>query len=346
MGWVKGPAGSWDGGRVWEDREGRRTYIIRRQVGGRRFEVSTRCSRLRPALAQLERFEADPDGYNPASPGGEPLRLNLETAKAFLAWSAAPDGKGNSRPWVLQQRAYLAWWAEQLRGVDLRRVTLRDHVIPALDGQKGRKHRIEVLKAFFSWLRKERHVLTRQEDPTLDLAVPVRRPGQWRRQKDIPRAHFLRVLAKLEAPDHRDALVVLEETGWHVSELVRFARAGAVEALPRGREDGAVAVIACPQRKSGEPQRTAVGQKARAAAERLRAKGSFSVGRFYEAIRAACLKLKIDPFTAGRFRHTLATRALEAGVDPATIATYLGHRSASTTRRWYATHALAPRPKR
>jgi integrase len=347
MGWIRGAAGAWEGGRIWEDKDGRRTYVVRRQIGGRRYEVSTRCSRLRSALTQLERFEANPDGYDPGVPAGEALRLSAELAKLYLAWSAAPEregGKGNGRGWVLQQRAYLAWWASQLKARDLRALSLRDHIIPALDGVPGRRHRVEVLKAFFSWLRRERHLVSRAEDVTLDLLVPARRPEQWRRPKAIPRAHYLRALAAL-APTHRDALTLLDETGWHVSELVRFVRDGSLEAMPPGRVDAA-AVIICPQRKSGEMQRTAIGPEAQAAAQRLRDKGTFSVGRFYEAVRAACEKTGIEPFTPGRCRHTLATRAIEAGADPAAVSAYLGHKSAATTRRFYATLAVPPRVKR
>lgn len=92
--------------------------------------------------------------------------------------------------------------------------------------------------------------------------------------------------------------------------------------------------------------RTAVGAEAKGAAERLRERGAFSVGRFYEAIRAACALCDVPAWTPGRFRHTLATRAVEAGEDPAAVAAYLGHKSPATTRRFYATLAVAPRVKR
>ncbi len=114
------------------------------------------------------------------------------------------------------------------------------------------------------------------------------------------------------APAHRDALALLDETGWHVSELARFVR----------------------------------GVELAATAERLRARDGFSVGRFYDAIKAACVVAQVEPFTAGRMRHTLATRAVEAGADVAAVATYLGHKSPSTLRRFYATLAVPPRPKR
>jgi integrase len=339
MGWIKGPRGRWEGGRIWEDANGRRTFVIRRMIGGKPYEVSTRCDRERPALAQLDRFLADPENYDPRGGSAEPLRLTADLVRAFIAWSL--DTKGNSRPWVLQQKAYLAWWAEKLKGRDLRALDLGAHVIPALDSAPERRHRIEVLKAFCSWLRKERHLLSRADDATLDLTVAARRPEQWKRPKAIPRAHYLRALAALE-PRHRDALTVLDETGWHVSELVRFVRAGSIVAVPPGRDEAAILEV---RHKSGEPHRTAVGFRAWKAAARLRERGVFSVGRFYEAIKAACVRAKVPPFTVGRFRHTVATRHVEQGADPAAVATYLGHKSPSTLRRFYSTLAVPPRPK-
>lgn len=349
MPWVKGPAGKWEGGVLWEREDGLRVFVIRKQIDGHRFQHFLPCTRLDAALEQLSRFQADPAGYDPAAPGGdnEPLRLTVELVKPFLAWSGAPareSGKGNSRPWVLQQKAYLSWWAEKLKGRDLRRLSVRDDIIPTLDGVPGRKHRIEVLKAFFTWMRKERHLVSRTEDVTLDLTIPASRPEQWKRPKAIPRAHYLRVVAAVE-PKYRDALALLDETGWHVSELVRFIRAGAIEPLPVGRTDG-VAVIVCPQRKSGEVQKTVISEGALAPAQRLRDRGEFSVGRFYDAVRAACAKAKVTPFTPGRFRHTLATRAIEAGADPGQLAAYMGWKTAATGKRWYWTLAAAPRVTR
>ena len=341
MPWVPGPRGRWEGGRVWEDRAGRITYIIRRRVGGKRYEVSTRCSRIAAAREQLERFERVPEAYEPGGGRGDAVRLTAELVGLFVAWSQ--HEKGNSRAWVLQQKAYLAWWREKLGARDLRRLSLRDQVIPALDGVPGRKHRIEVLKAFFSWLRRERHLVARAEDVTLDLQLPARRPEQWTRPKVIPRRAYLRVLAALEG-DQRDALRLLEETGWHVSELARFVRAGAIEPMPVGRRDAA-AVAIVPQRKSGEEMRTAIGKEALTAAKRLREKGAFSVSRFYEAVKAASDRLKVD-VKPGRFRHTLATRAVEAGADPAAVSAYLGHKSEATMRRFYATLATVRRPRR
>ena len=57
--------GTWFGGRIWCDDRGRNVYVIRKQVNGKRYEISTRSHTERAALEQLKRFEADPEGYDP-----------------------------------------------------------------------------------------------------------------------------------------------------------------------------------------------------------------------------------------------------------------------------------------
>jgi integrase len=328
---------------MWRDAEGVVRYIIRRKVGGRRYEVSTRCTALRPAMAQLARFEADPEGYDPSGGQGERLRLDLATSLAFLRWSR--DEKGNSAEWVAKQKAHLAWWMERIGRLDLRRVTLKDHILPALDGVKSRRHRIEVLKAFYSWLRTERASLTAAQDPTYGaLPVPQGRPEQWVRSKAIPMADHAAVMGAMVGPT-RDLLTVLAGTGWHVTELHRFAVAGVVAPLPSSASTAnqAHAVLVCPRRKSGEEQRTPVSADVADAARRVRKAGGFSVARFYKAVESACGAAKVAPFSPGQYRHSVATWAVEKGADPAAVAAFLGHKSPATTRRFYATLATCPK---
>jgi len=54
------------------------------------------------------------------------------------------------------------------------------------------------------------------------------------------------------------------------------------------------------------------------------------------------LKLKM-PVTAGSFRHTVATEAIEKGAPPEQVSAFLGHKSPQTTKRFYATLAVAPK---
>jgi integrase len=335
-------AGSWPGGRIWESVEGVKTYVIRRKVQGRRYEVSTRCTLLRAAMAQLERFEKDPAGYEPGGVA-DSLVLDLEMVKAFLRWSR--DEKGNSLAWVDQQKRYLAWWAGKLKGRDLRRVTLRDHIRPALDSAPNERHRIEVIKALYGWLRKHRNLIATADDPTYGaLAVPQARPEQWRTPKAVPRETHEAVMRHI-APAWGDRLMVLAGTGWHVTELQRFARAGVVAALPTtaSRDHGAHAILICPQRKSGEMQRTPVSADVAEAAKRVLTRGGFSVVWLHRVLSAACRAADVPEFSPGRYRHSVATWAVEAGADPAAVAAFLGHKSASTTRRFYATLAVVPK---
>jgi integrase len=336
---------AWKHGRAWRDADGTLTFYIRKQIKGRRYDVSTGCSTLRGAMEHLERFEKDPEAYQPGGdPGTEPIYLDVDLIKTYLAWSL--NDRGNTPAWVAKQKAVLGWWMERLRGVNLRRATLRDHVLPALDKAPARRHRMAVIKALFSWLRKERHLITSAEDCSLDLALPQIQPEQWRRVKTIPREHIDLVLEHLTSP-WREALLVQAGTGWHTTEVIRFAAAGAIEPLPRSVvQEGVAGVLCCPQHKSGEPLRTRVTPAVLDAAKRLLAHGSVSREWYDRAVRAACAAVKrpdgkvgIPVFTPGRLRHSAASWAIEAGADPASVAAFLGHKSPRTTKRFYATHA-------
>lgn len=341
--WVR----PWAGGRVWRAEDGTETYVIRRQVEGRRYDLSTRCTSERAALEHLRRFESDPSSYRPSGDSdAEPLAMTLELTKEFLAWQKRE--KGNSEAWIAAQRSLLAWWAERLGGVNLRRTDLRDDILHALEGAPGRPKRIEVIKSFFSWLRKHKRLVKPAEDPTFGgvLPVPPPKPAQWAKSKVIPREHYLLAREHLVG-QYRDALDVLAGTGWHITELMRFATGGEVEPLPKAMrvQNGAVAVLLCPLHKSGAPHRTAVSLEVKEAAERLRERGwpADSKFPFYQAVESACVAAEIKPFSPGRFRHSVASWAIEAGADPAAVASFLGHKSANTTKRFYSVHAVPPK---
>jgi integrase len=329
---------TWEGGFVRTDAKGRKVYVIRRMINGKSYKVSTRAGNIRAAMEQLKRFEADPEGYNPAgAPHEAPIYLDAPLAEEFLVWNR--DVKKNSREWLEKQQRYLAWWADQLKGLDLRKLSLVDHIKPALKGSGNGPHRIAVLKSVYSWLRKEKHLLSVNEDPTFQtLVVPQARPEQWKRDKVIPREHYLLAREHL-APHWRDGMDVQAGTGWHVTELIRFAKEGSVEPY-RGDAEGVSGVLVCPQTKSGEPLRTAVSAGVLEAGKRLLERGTFGREKYGMAVISACKAAGIPPFTPGRFRHSVATWAIEKGADPASVAAFLNHKSPSTTRRFYATHAV------
>lgn len=104
MAWI----GTWEGGRVWRDSRGRSVYFIRRRIMGKSYSVSTRAHTLRAALEHLERFESDPEGYDPTGGALDKLVLDDALVDAFCTWSGG--SKGNSSDWVRKQRRYLTCW--------------------------------------------------------------------------------------------------------------------------------------------------------------------------------------------------------------------------------------------
>jgi len=330
---------SWDGGRCWIDLEGHRTYYIRRMVGGVRYEVKTGATTSRAAHAQLERFLANPEAYDPRGEGGgDPVYLDADLVRDFLAWSR--DVKKNSLRWRGQQRLYLAWWSKALEGVNLRTASLRDHILPALKDGKARPQRIATLKVLYSWLRAERHLLKTAEDRTFgQLKVPQSRPEQLVRSKAVPAEHLRLAVEHIESDRWKDLLRLLAGTGMHVSEAERFALHGRIEPLPRdGRAEGAAGVVVIPSTKAGDPLRVAVSQPVLEAARRVRDAGTFDRQKLAKALHRACTAAGIPRFGPGQMRHAVATAAVNAGADVAQVASFLGHKSPRTTRRFYSTH--------
>lgn len=389
MGREDGHWESWEGGRKWLDREGGATYYIRQRINGRRYQIRTPATTEGAAHEHLKRFRENPDAYDPAGVGPrEGLFLGAALAKEFLDHSKA---EGNSLAWRRKQKNLLDWWGDRLEGMDVRKPGLLDsHIKPALKRKDAtaKHHRIAVLKAFYTWLRTVRSPgIETTEDPVYGrLMAPKGKPAQWSKSKVVPLEHFHLVRDALTAP-WRDALVVQGGTGWHTTELLRFAAEGSIEPLPKfmKAEHGAAAVLVCPLHKSGDTHRTAVSQEVLDAAKRLRAHVasmakeraaniaaadaaratragkrapkeprdtpvSFSREWYDRAVRSACLTVKcpdgsvgIPPFTPGRMRHSVATWAVEAGADPKAVSAFLGHKSPTTTMRFYASLATVPK---
>jgi integrase len=68
-----------------------------------------------------------------------------------------------------------------------------------------------------------------------------------------------------------------------------------------------------------------------------------AVGPRAQSRQAADGKIGIPVFTPGRFRHSIATWAFEAGADPFAVSAFLGHKSPSTTKKFYAALATVPK---
>lgn len=324
---------TWDGGYRRTNSHGKKVYVIYRRVRGKLYEISTRCTSSAAAAEQYRRFQADPESYKPE--GDKPrgaLLLTTELGDQFLAWSR--HTKRNTAKWVRDQKRALAWWQDRIDRVDLRALSTERVVAELARVPGGRKQLIATLKTFYAWLRTERHAITTAEDPTYgQIRVPQAKPKQLTRVKAVTRAEFDRVLADLTGW-HRDALTVLGATGWHWTELERFASGGAVESHPRSGR----AVLLCPHTKGGVPLRTEVSGAARDSARRLRERSTVDYFEFRNALRATGAT-----FNPGYLRHSVATAAINAGADPAQVAAFLGHRSPATTKKFYATHSVPAR---
>lgn len=335
---ARGTVEHWTGGTVRWDARGTPTYWITRRLGGKRWNFSLRCHELESALAHLRRWEADPWGYQPAEDAralqAAPLALTEALCEQFADWSERV--KHNGPRWVREQRAILTWWRERLGEVDLRRLALK-RVLDVLEAHpEARQHRVAVIKALYAWLRKVRHVLPPEQDPTLGtLSAPQARPEQWTRRKAFTVAQFEAVRRHLSGV-YADAADVQAGTGWHVSETCRFAESGAVEERQR------VAILACPQTKSGTPLLTEVSEEVAEAARRLREHGHLSPFAYWRACRDACDAAGLEPGTVapGSFRHSVATWAVERGASPESVSAFLNHKSVQTTKRFYSTLAV------
>lgn len=323
----------WLGGYVHQGADGAPTFIIERRVAKHRFHVSTKCHTERAALRQLERFEADPFGYQAGGDDGtEPLHMTTQLVADFAAFQL----KTCTAKYVGDTGRYLADWQEDLAGRDLRRLTMRDSLRPALDKRPScYAHRIAAIKAFFAWLRKERGLLTSAQDATLDLTVPQARPEKWKRRKAVPWQHVEAALASLTGAD-RDCLLLLTATGWHTTELARFCRGGEVVEAKAGQVLATLLV----RHKGGEMTRTPLThQQHLDAAKRLRA-GGVLPRKLNQKVKAACDAAKVTRFTLGVMRHSVATWAAEAGATIEGIAAFLGHKDPRTTRRIYVDLAV------
>lgn len=338
----------WDGGYIRAEADGRRTWVIEREVGGERFHLSTRCHSERAAYEALKRFEADPRAYRAEMAGdSRPAARLVLTAELVLQYRQHMLSRDNpATPRHAREMAHrLSEWVEDLAGRDIRQVQLQELKALVAARRTCKQHRIIAIKGFCTWLRQELCVLDRREDPTLDLVVPQAVPEKQRRRKAVEVARVRAALKELPA-DYQDCLVVMASTGIHVTELERFVRRPDSE-LARGR--GRVLAVLVTRHKSGDWTRTPlVDPDVVDAAARLRARGAVP-RRMNEELRAACERAGVKPFTFGVMRHTVGTWAVERGALPAEVKEFFHHADDRTTRRFYVDAAMptnvVPLPK-
>lgn len=334
----------WLGGYARTEKDGRETFIIERRVGGHRYHLSTRCHSERAALTQLARFEGNPEGYLPEGEKVlEPVRLDGDKINDFAHWQT--EVRGNTERHAYYVTKYLKDWMKDLDGKDLRHLTLGQHIIPNLDARNGaRAHRISAIKAFYAWLRTEKHVLTSADDCTRDLLVPQSIPAKRKKKKAVEKELVQKILPHLEGR-YRDVLLFMACTGWHRTEVQRFVRDERSELIELEPEqiarDGCIAV-AKTWHKGKTWTATAIRtQQHLDAARRMKARKKFP-RKFNEVLKAVAIKLGGDPatgaplyFPLGVMRHSFATWHSKGGADTKRISVALDHKSERTTDSVY-----------
>lgn len=318
--------GQWEGGRVIETKDGKRVYYIRKRIRGRLYEVSTRSSTLKAALAQWERFQANPEAYEPsgALPGVAPT-----IAAQLDAYLEACLAAGNSVNWRTQKRRYLTWWAKKLPG-DVRRLS-RERVLSALDGTTAPHNRLASLKAFCAWLY-ERGLLSKAEHVTEDIPIPAPKPAQWSAPRAISRDVFTATLAKVDDVAYRDILAVIAGTGMHTQEALRLARG-------KGSITGTTLEIL---HKNGRRHRMVVEASVAEAVARVQRRGGFSVSRLMKTVKAAADAAGVPRWAPGALRHSVVSWLIGDGASLEAVAAYTNH-DVATLKKFYNVAAI-PRP--
>lgn len=325
-------------------------FIIEKRIGTEKFHVSTRATSLRAALKQLERFEADPNAYSAkGSKVADTLALDGDMVDAFHEFHLPSV----SRHWARVVRSRLYDWADHLKGADLRKLSLVDHLKPHLKEATQAHHRAKAIKLLFGWLRQEKGSITRAQDVTLDLVIPTLKAAQATGESKAVPWESVAAVAPLLAIHVRDVLELLAATGWHVEEVRRFSGTGLLREPTAADAPNALLLITTVQ-KNGRKHTTALVHPHHVeVAKRVRAMGKVidnnrlrkHMLRAAEQITKA--RLEKDPeakpfrsFQLGAIRHSVATWLRQAGVPDGEIAAFLGHESAVTTRKHYIDHQV------
>jgi integrase len=336
---------TWEHGFVRFGWNGDKVYVIRERRNGKRYEVSTKTANHAMALLEYEEWDKNPNAYEPGRVvlrEGDAVRFTTELIEEFLEHGKK---EGNEPHTTTNKSAAMYFWYDHFKDRDLRRIKLPD-LAKAVRGKPQEGRRRSVLKTFYRWLRNEEQPAERRispaDDPTEDLHVPqYDENAREQENKAVPFEVIRKVRDQLWG-HWRDLLTLGMATGWHVTELNRFAERGGMEPY-KGPQAGATWTLKV-KHKGGQWHQTAVDAEAGEAAQRIKEHGRFSGRRYTNAIQKVCRDLGVDEFSAGQLRHSVATHLVDQGADLAAVSTFLGQRSPATARRFYATHATPFNP--
>ena len=340
--------GRWAGGPIAQRKDGRKVFYIERMVDHRRFLIALRVVD-EAAEGELALFNRDPRAYvkrrnNDRERSG--AVLTVDTVGDFLDHLKE---KGRSLKYRNGVHYYLGEWMDWFAGRPVPEVTAAQLAKALAKWGNARRNRTIVLKSFATWLRTEQHLLSRGEDPTLDILVPQAVPEKTIRDKGHSLNHVEIIYRFVEEQDVRDVICLRAHTGMHESEASRIATRNArFEPVENGGEIAGVLVF---PHKSGNHHRQSVSAQPFAAALRLAATGRpIENKRQQREIARACEHLReilghdFSCIMPGEFRHSFTTWAgtfgreiklHDSGVPRARVAEAIGHESSRTTNRFY-----------
>lgn len=369
--------GTWAGGRKVAGKNGRVIFALERMVNGVRFTRRLSVNSENDALAELALFDRDPGKYATAREQAQEARagalvVNEDSIRQVVKHLRKLD---RNPDYVSAVTRYLAQWAEDLAGADLRGIRIENLKVILSKHDTARQPRIASLKTFTAYFREEVNTLAAGEDPTLSLSAPKAPPAKTKKEKGYPaelielvyssvydwtqeptkpdrfgRSHARGVVVGArrdgwgDAQGMRDMLLMRALFGMHASEIDRLASGQGIIKPLKGQ--GEIAGTIRFPHKSGRDHTVSVDARGLAAAQRLAAHGgpiskSFVRTALRHAEKRAGLKERFNP---GELRHSLITIARTAGreVKPKLggvglefISSVVGHHGTATTRAHY-----------
>ena len=328
----------WTGGYV--DRDSG-CYIIRRDIAGITYKRSTRCTTLDGALAELARFERDPQSYVPGG-GPRPERHAFgECVPKWLAYSS--QVKGNSSKHVAAQARYFGKWAEFLeqRGIvyleDITAAMVDEYIAwrrpqiqasqkdsSPMAGAHAVALEVAALKVLFSWAGRPEHQGGFLKANPLERYKLPKRP----RGSSVPKVFTLEWWAAVR-PELTDL--------WQMVGDVLLGSSMRYSSLARLRPDDVDTerdTITLPGNmiKGKEGVTIYVSHATALKAKQLAMRGIVAESNnFDHALKAACGRAKQPYYSCHAFRHSSASMASDAGLKLMDIQHRLAHASPRTT---------------
>lgn len=336
-------AGKWKGGRIYEDKDGHKQYLIEKMR--RRVRYTIRLPRgVTDPEAELALFKRDPAGYaerhKQAAVDMHAVVLEpgeIERFEKYLRFE-----KHRVKGYISTTVGYLADWADDLAGRDMRKMRVDDYY-RILDGrQTGRNGRIAALKSFSSFLVKRQRLSVADNAAAL-LEVVRPPPARLLKKRGYSIEQVEKFYTALDEQRVRDCFLLGAKTGMHQTEVARIA-SGEVELLELSVESEIRAVVRFIH-KGRYDHRQALDAQGLAAVRRLMALGAApSQGRLHEAIKRAARKLNVEPVHPKYLRHSYVTWGAQVGrevklqaggVAPGVMSWVVGHRSGLMVKDHY-----------